>query len=113
MARAKICARCGQVLRSGTEPATHGICPEYLRKYESSVGDTSVSSNVSEAEVVNQKEPDQPDWRGNAALRKLGAQRECLLRGSSFKCTNRVARDHILWALLDDDWRRVRPTRTT
>ncbi|MDP6580564.1 MAG: GNAT family N-acetyltransferase [Vicinamibacterales bacterium] len=47
--------------------------------------------------------------RGNAALRKLGAEPEGLLR-RCFECTGGVVRDHILWALLDDDWRRVRPT---
>ena len=50
--------------------------------------------------------------RGNAALRKLGAEPEGRLR-RSFQSTDSVARDHILWALLDDDWRRVRPTLTT
>ena len=49
---------------------------------------------------------------GNAALRKLGAKPEGQLR-RSFEGTNSVAHDHILWALLDDDWRRVRPTLTT
>jgi RimJ/RimL family protein N-acetyltransferase len=49
--------------------------------------------------------------RGNAALRKLGAEPEGLLR-RCFECTGGVVRDHILWALLDDDWRRVRPTLT-
>lgn len=49
--------------------------------------------------------------RGNAALRKLGAEPEGLLR-KCFECTGGVVRDHILWALLDDDWRRVRPTLT-
>ena len=47
--------------------------------------------------------------RGNAALRKLGAVPEGLLR-RCFECTGGVVRDHVLWALLDDDWRRVRPT---
>ena len=49
--------------------------------------------------------------RGNAALRKLGAKPEGLLR-KCFECTGGVVRDHILWALLDDYWRRVRPTLT-
>ncbi|TDI22902.1 MAG: N-acetyltransferase [Acidobacteria bacterium] len=49
--------------------------------------------------------------RGNAALRKLGAEPEALLR-KCFECTGGVVRDHILWSLLDDDWRRVRPTLT-
>ena len=49
--------------------------------------------------------------RGNAALRKLGAEPEGLLR-RCFECTGGVVRDHLLWALLDDDWRRVRPTLT-
>ncbi|MBQ00699.1 MAG: hypothetical protein CL477_08435 [Acidobacteria bacterium] len=49
--------------------------------------------------------------RGNAALRKLGAEPEGLLR-RCFECSGGVVRDHILWALLDDDWRRVRPTLT-
>ena len=47
--------------------------------------------------------------RGNAALRKLSAEPEGLLR-RCFECTGGVVRDHLLWALLDDDWRRVRPT---
>ena len=42
--------------------------------------------------------------RGNGALRKLGAQPEGLLR-QCFECTGGVVRDHILWALLEDDWR--------
>ena len=50
--------------------------------------------------------------RANAALRKLGAQSEGLLR-RCFECTGGVVRDHILWSLLDDDWRRVRPTLAT
>ena len=49
--------------------------------------------------------------RGNAALRKLGAEPEGLLR-KCFECTGGIVRDHILWSLLDDDWRRVRPTLT-
>jgi RimJ/RimL family protein N-acetyltransferase len=49
--------------------------------------------------------------RGNAALRKLGAEPEGLLR-QCFECTGGVVRDHILWALLDKDWGRVRPTLT-
>ena len=47
--------------------------------------------------------------RGNAALRKLGAEPEGLLR-RCFECTGGVVRDHLLWALLDDDWNRVKPT---
>ena len=50
--------------------------------------------------------------RGNAALRKLGAEPEGRLR-RSFECAGGVVCDHILWSLLDDDWRRVRPTLTT
>ena len=49
--------------------------------------------------------------RGNAALRKLGAEPEGLLR-RCFECTGGVVRDHNLWSLLDDDWRGVRPTLT-
>ena len=49
--------------------------------------------------------------RGNGALRKLGAEPEGRLR-RCFECTGGVVRDHLLWALLDDDWRRVRPTLT-
>ena len=45
--------------------------------------------------------------RGNAALRKLGAEPEGLLR-RCFKCTGGVVRDHLLWALLE----RVRATLT-
>jgi len=48
--------------------------------------------------------------RSNAALRKLGAEPEGLLRQCS-ECTGGVVRDHILWSLLADDWRRVRLTR--
>jgi RimJ/RimL family protein N-acetyltransferase len=47
--------------------------------------------------------------RGSAALRKLGAVPEGRLR-RCFACTGGVVRDHVLWALLDDDWRRVRPS---
>ena len=43
--------------------------------------------------------------RGNAALRKLGAVAEGRLR-QCFECTGGIVRDHILWALLRDDWRR-------
>ena len=50
--------------------------------------------------------------RGNAALRKLGAEPEGLLR-RCFECTGGVVRDHLLWALLDDDWRWARPALTT
>ena len=49
--------------------------------------------------------------RGNAALRKLCAEPEGLLR-RCFECTGGVVRDHLLWALLDDDWRRARPALT-
>ena len=49
--------------------------------------------------------------RGNAALRKLGAEPEGLLR-KCFVCAGGIVRDHLLWSLLDDDWRRVRPTLT-
>ena len=48
--------------------------------------------------------------RGNAALRKLGAEPEGLLR-RCFECTGGVVRDHLLWALLDDDWQRLRLAR--
>jgi len=47
--------------------------------------------------------------RGNAALRKLGAEPEGVLR-RCLECSGGVVRDHMLWSLLDDDWRRVRPT---
>ena len=50
--------------------------------------------------------------RGNAALRKLGAEPEVRLRRSSERGTNSVVGDRILWALLDDDWRRARRTLT-
>ena len=49
--------------------------------------------------------------RGNAALRKLGAEPEGLLR-KCFVCAGGIVRDHLLWSLLDDDWRRMRPTLT-
>jgi RimJ/RimL family protein N-acetyltransferase len=47
--------------------------------------------------------------RGNAALRKLGAVEEGVLRKSFFR--NGVYHDQVLWSLLSDDWRvqRVRP----
>ena len=47
--------------------------------------------------------------RGNAALRKLGAEQEGVMR-RCFECSGGVVRDHILWALLDDDWRRAKQT---
>jgi RimJ/RimL family protein N-acetyltransferase len=40
--------------------------------------------------------------RGNGALRKLGAVREGVLR-KCFKC-NGEYRDHVMWAILADDW---------
>ena len=45
--------------------------------------------------------------RGNAALRKLGALQEGVLR-RSFHRNGRYL-DQILWSILKDDWRRTRP----
>jgi RimJ/RimL family protein N-acetyltransferase len=44
--------------------------------------------------------------RGNAALRKLGAVPEGLLR-KCFMCDG-VYRDHIMWSLVEEDWHRLR-----
>jgi RimJ/RimL family protein N-acetyltransferase len=41
--------------------------------------------------------------RGNAALKKLGASRECLLRQSFL--LNGEYLDQVLWTIVDDDWR--------
>jgi len=41
--------------------------------------------------------------RGNAALRKIGANRECVLRKSFLR--NGEYLDQVLWTILDDDWR--------
>jgi [ribosomal protein S5]-alanine N-acetyltransferase len=40
--------------------------------------------------------------RGNAALRKIGATRECVLRKSFLRCGEWF--DQALWTLLRDDW---------
>jgi ribosomal-protein-alanine N-acetyltransferase len=44
--------------------------------------------------------------RGNAALRKLGAIREGVLR-QCFECGGQM-QDHFMWALLRDEWHRSR-----
>jgi RimJ/RimL family protein N-acetyltransferase len=49
--------------------------------------------------------------RGNGALQKLGASREGVLR-NCFQCGGQP-RDHVMWALLRDDWRRIRSRRLT
>lgn len=44
--------------------------------------------------------------RGNAALQKLGAVHEGVLR-QCFQSAGQ-ARDHVMWAILRDDWHRLR-----
>jgi RimJ/RimL family protein N-acetyltransferase len=44
--------------------------------------------------------------RGNGVLRKLGATREAVLRGSLLR--NGEYLDQVLWAMLASDWRRLR-----
>jgi RimJ/RimL family protein N-acetyltransferase len=46
-----------------------------------------------------------PNGRGNGALRKIGARQEGILRKSLFRSGEHF--DQALWALLDDDWRRM------
>ena len=41
--------------------------------------------------------------RGNGALKKIGANRECVLRKSFLR--NGEYLDQVLWTILDDDWR--------
>ena len=52
-----------------------------------------------------------PNGRGNGALQKIGAVQECLLR-KSFHCQGQYV-DQVLYAILDIDWRKSRPTMTT
>jgi ribosomal-protein-alanine N-acetyltransferase len=49
--------------------------------------------------------------RGNGALQKLGAVREGVLR-QCFQCGGQ-ARDHVMWAILRDDWQRLRALRSS
>ena len=44
--------------------------------------------------------------RGNGALEKLGAKRECVLRKSFLRDGEYL--DQILWTILAEDWRRAR-----
>ena len=44
--------------------------------------------------------------RGNGALRKIGANRECVLRKSFLR--NGEYLDQVLWTIIDTDWRRAR-----
>jgi RimJ/RimL family protein N-acetyltransferase len=46
-----------------------------------------------------------PNGRGNGALRKIGARQEGILRKSFFRNSEHF--DQALWALLDQDWRRM------
>jgi RimJ/RimL family protein N-acetyltransferase len=52
-----------------------------------------------------------PNGRGNGALQKIGAVQECLLR-KSFQCKGQYL-DQVLYAILDIDWRKSRPTTKT
>jgi RimJ/RimL family protein N-acetyltransferase len=52
-----------------------------------------------------------PNGRGNGALQKIGAVQECRLR-KSFQCQGQYV-DQVLYAILDIDWRKSRPTMTT
>ena len=47
--------------------------------------------------------------RGNGALRKLGAMPEGILR-KCFVCSG-AYRDHVLWSILSEDWRRIKTGR--
>ena len=47
-----------------------------------------------------------PNGRGNAALRKVGAVQEGVLR-RSFLCNGQYL-DQTLWSILDEDWRRAK-----
>lgn len=49
--------------------------------------------------------------RGNAALRKLGAVPEGVLRQAFFRSGEHM--DQVLWALLADDWRQAQPRLLT
>jgi RimJ/RimL family protein N-acetyltransferase len=44
--------------------------------------------------------------RGNGALKKIGANRECVLRKSFLRDGEYL--DQVLWTITDDDWRRDR-----
>jgi RimJ/RimL family protein N-acetyltransferase len=44
--------------------------------------------------------------RGNAALKKIGAVQEGVLRRSFHR--NDEYKDQVLWTVLDDDWRRAK-----
>lgn len=52
-----------------------------------------------------------PNGRGNGALRKIGAHRECVLRQSFLRCGEYL--DQVLWTIIDDDWRNARGSRTS
>jgi RimJ/RimL family protein N-acetyltransferase len=41
--------------------------------------------------------------RGNGALHKIGARRECILRRSFLRSGEYL--DQVLWTIVDDDWR--------
>jgi ribosomal-protein-alanine N-acetyltransferase len=51
------------------------------------------------------------DGRGNAALGKIGAVPECVLRGSFFR--HGRYHDQMLWTILRDDWRESKGTWDT
>jgi RimJ/RimL family protein N-acetyltransferase len=48
--------------------------------------------------------------RGNGALKKIGANRECVLRKSFLR--NGEYLDQVLWTIVDDDWRLSKTTQT-
>jgi ribosomal-protein-alanine N-acetyltransferase len=48
--------------------------------------------------------------RGNGAMRKLGAEREGILRHAFFRDGDYV--DQVLWSILADDWRKRRHDKT-
>lgn len=50
------------------------------------------------------------NFRGNAALRKLGAVREGVLR-QCFWCDG-AYRDHVMWSILREDWQRMKMSLT-
>ena len=49
--------------------------------------------------------------RGNSALKKIGAEREGILRHSFFRDGDYL--DQVLWSILQEDWRKRRQERAT
>ena len=90
--------------------------PFYLRLKYAEIEDQEVRAsglaNKYDAIIV----PDQPraatlNGRGNGALRKIGAQQECVLRKSFLRRGEFL--DQVLYAIVDSDWRAARGTAAT